>query len=64
MSDDEKQLVLLVEDDPDLCKTLLTPLGAVGYAVVATTSARDAMFKLKNQKFHCVILDLLLLKNA
>ena len=60
MSDAAKQLVLLVEDDPDQSNALLTALSAGGYAVAATASARDAMFKLKNQKFHCVILDLLL----
>ena len=60
MSEVAKQLILVVEDDLDQSKALAGALNASGYSAVVTAGARDAMFKLKNQKFYCVVLDLLL----
>ena len=50
--------ILVVEDDLDLCKAMERTLQAERYKTVGTNTFREAMIKLKNQNFSCVLLDL------
>lgn len=56
--DSEAHLVLVVEDDPDISLSLKEALEGEGYSVIIAPGIREAIFKLKNQPFKCIILDL------
>lgn len=53
--------ILIVEDDANLSETLTSLLQAQGCVVVKTMRVQDAVLKLMNQRFDCVLLDLRLL---
>lgn len=53
--------VLIVEDDANLSASLASLLVDQGYIVTKATRAHDAILKLMNQRFDCVLLDLKLL---
>jgi DNA-binding response OmpR family regulator len=50
--------ILVVEDDVELCNAMLSTLHRNGYKVVGATDVREATFKLKNQKYNCILLDM------
>lgn len=54
----EDKLVLVVEDETDLRTSILASLNSERYRSVGVANAREAIFKLKNQKFSLVLLDL------
>jgi DNA-binding NtrC family response regulator len=54
----ESPHILIVEDDVELCNGIMRALHREGYSPAGTIELRDAMFKLKNQKYACVLLDM------
>lgn len=56
----EGKLILVVEDNPDQADSILKALQKEGFTATGVPGVREAIFKLKNQKFSCVVLDLLL----
>jgi DNA-binding response OmpR family regulator len=54
----EPKSILVVEDDIDVCNAIVTTLAQNGYRPTGCSSAREANFKLKNQKFACILLDM------
>ncbi len=55
---DLKASILVVEDDADLANTLVETLNDLGLVAFTAKTVRAAGFKLKNQSFSCVILDI------
>ncbi len=55
---DTKASILVVEDDAELANTLVETLNDLGLTAFSATTVRAAGFKLKNQLFSCVILDI------
>jgi len=53
-----KPKILIVDDEPDICKALEFLLNREGYAVTAVNSGEDAIEKLKTEGFDVVITDL------
>lgn len=49
--------ILIVEDSPDLCAILVQELRNADFSPVVATNLREAMVKLKNQIFACIVLD-------
>ncbi len=49
--------VLIVDDEPAMCEMLSSGLGSVGYDIVATTSAEEALNLLRAGDFDCLITD-------
>jgi DNA-binding NtrC family response regulator len=54
----EGKTILVVEDDVELCNAILATLHRADYVPVGVVDLREAMFKIKNQRFSCVILDM------
>ena len=50
--------ILVVEDDPDLNRQLVTALGEAGYAVDSATDGEDGHFLGETEPYDAVILDL------
>lgn len=50
--------ILLIEDDVNVATTMDDLLVAEGYRVSRVTGVPQALFKLLNQRFDCVLLDL------
>ena len=50
--------ILIVEDDVELCNGIMRALHREGYNPSGAVELRDAMFRLKNQKYACVLLDM------
>lgn len=50
--------VLVIEDDVNLQNSLLKMLTLQGFKTMGTTEMRDALFRLKNQKYDCVVMDI------
>jgi len=50
--------ILVVDDDVDLCNSIVSALHRDGFRPTGVTTAREAIFKLKNQKYDCLILDM------
>ncbi|HNM31537.1 MAG TPA: response regulator, partial [Chitinophagales bacterium] len=50
--------ILVVEDDAELCNSIMKALFDQGYTPAGATDIKDAAFKLKNQKYNCILLDL------
>jgi len=50
--------ILVVEDDVDLCNEILGILNNAGFRPTGVTNSRDALSRLKNQKYSCIVLDL------
>ncbi len=53
-----KQKILIVDDEPDICKALEFFLKKEGYAVTSVNSGEDALERLKSESFDAVITDL------
>lgn len=50
--------ILIIEDAAELLTSLKESLQTEGFSCTGVATARDATFKLKNQKYACVLLDL------
>ena len=53
-----KKSILLLEDDTLLAETLAQALTDGGYHAVTATTVKEALGKLKNQAFFCVVTDI------
>ena len=53
-----KLRILVVDDEPDICKALAFLLGREGYAVTTANSGEQALAKLKEEPFDVVLTDL------
>ncbi len=53
-----KLRILVVDDEPDICKALAFLLGREGYAVTTANSGEEALAKQKNERFDVVLTDL------
>ena len=59
--DGVKQIqILVVDDDPDICDFMETLLQQVGYSVESLTNPSRALEELRTQRYHLVIVDLML----
>jgi DNA-binding NtrC family response regulator len=56
--------VLVVEDDKDICLSLIEALNAAGYFTTGASTVEDAQRKMKNQTFACLVIDLRLGEGA
>jgi len=52
------KFILIIEDDLYFAQALNEALTELGYIVMTSGRPSDALVKLKNQKFNCVLLDL------
>jgi two-component system, sensor histidine kinase len=50
--------VLVIEDDIDLCGTVVDTLKRAGYKTLGAHTSREAIMKLKNQTYHCILVDI------
>lgn len=50
--------ILVVDDEPELCKVLQKALKKEGYRVLTATTGRKALSILKKEKVHLLLLDL------
>lgn len=51
-------MILVVDDEPDLCKTLKKVLGKEGYQVLTATSGLEALKIMKREKIDLLLVDL------
>lgn len=58
MENPKGKQILVVEDDVDLCNSILQTLHQKGYQPIGVTDMRDATLRMKNQKFACLIFDI------
>lgn len=58
MNTDKKTQVIILDDEPIVCKRLKPGLEKVGYEVEAFTHSVDAMERIKEKEFDIVITDL------
>jgi DNA-binding NtrC family response regulator len=58
MSTDQKTQILILDDEPIVCKRLHPALEKAGYEVEAFTSSTEAMERVKTKEFDIVITDL------
>lgn len=56
----EKQLVLVVDDDPDLVEAVSMKLEALDYRIAKAYDGEEAMEKIKEEKPALVILDVMM----
>jgi DNA-binding NtrC family response regulator len=54
----EEKYILVVEDEVDLCHAIAVALKKAGYKSMGCATARDAMMKMKNQTYHCILTDI------
>ena len=54
----EQPWILLVEDEPDIAESITEVLTSNGYRVMHSARTADAITKLCNQLFACLILDM------
>jgi CheY-like chemotaxis protein len=52
--------VLIVDDEPSIGKIFGLKLKLIGYEVVSTTSGKEAIELIRNQKFDVMLLDVLM----
>jgi DNA-binding response OmpR family regulator len=57
----ENAKILLVDDDPDLTKSMQAVLGSAGYKVDIAASREEGMAKVRSEKPDLVILDVMML---
>ncbi|MCM2279550.1 MAG: response regulator [Oligoflexia bacterium] len=55
---DKIKWILIVEDDNDLREALARFLADKGFRTVTSSKVTDALNKLNNQKFSCILLDI------
>lgn len=53
-----EKTVLVIEDDPQLCNSILKLLQEENYRCIGVSSSREALFRLQNQKYSCILVDL------
>jgi DNA-binding NtrC family response regulator len=58
MSTDRKTQILILDDEPIVCKRLHPALEKAGYEVETYTSSTEAMERVKSKEFDIVITDL------
>ncbi len=58
MNTDHKTQILILDDEPIVCKRLHPALEKAGYEVEAFTSSAEAMERVKTKEFDIVITDL------
>jgi two-component system, NtrC family, response regulator HydG len=58
LSSTEATRILVVDDQPDMAEMLADDLSNRGYEAVATSSGRDALKKLKSERFDALVTDL------
>jgi DNA-binding NtrC family response regulator len=56
----ERASILLVDDDPDICKTLSLILEGEGYSVDVANSGAEAIEKSKEKVYNVALLDIVL----
>ena len=54
----EGRRILVVEDDISLCNSILNTLHRQGHNPKGVTDLREAAFRMKNQKYDCLIIDM------
>ena len=54
--------ILVVDDDPDICEYMETLLSQSGYTVESLTNPTRALEELRSQRYHVVILDIMMPK--
>jgi len=52
--------ILVVDDDPEICKLLIMSLSPLGYEVTSANDGFQALEKIEAERFNVVILDILL----
>ena len=50
--------ILVVEDDKDICLSLIEALNAAGFLASGAASVEDAQRKMRNQTYACLLIDL------
>lgn len=60
MSELTTKTVLIVEDDKTQADAMQQALQGAGFSTFHAPAVRDAIFKLKNQKYSCIVVDILL----
>lgn len=58
MNNQHKKWLLLIEDELDLLSVLDEHFTSLGYSVLCVSTISEAIKKLTNQKFECIILDM------
>ena len=58
MVEDERKSLLVIEDEEDLLEVLSENLNLHGYDVIGVTTGQEALSKISNQKFDCILVDL------
>lgn len=56
-NDNNSDLILIVDDEVDICWSLEYILNKNGFCTAIATNARDALLTLRNQRFHFVFID-------
>ena len=56
----DKKTILIIEDEKDLSEILADAFKARGFDVQACTKYSEAVFRLKNQTYNCILLDLVI----
>ncbi len=54
--------ILVVDDDPDICDYMQSLLSTAGYSVDTNTNPTRAIEELRSQRYHLVVLDLMMPK--
>ena len=53
-----KHWILIIEDEKELCEMLSEELANEGFSVLSSANAMEAIRRLKNQQFECILLDM------
>ncbi|MBN2140883.1 MAG: response regulator [Desulfovibrionaceae bacterium] len=56
-NDNNSELILIVDDEVDICWSLEYILNKNNFCTAIATSARDALLTLRKQRFHLVFID-------
>lgn len=56
----DKELILVIDDEPDICELLSVNLQKEGYDVITTNSGKDALELLEKHNFSGIVLDIML----
>ena len=54
----KEKSILVIEDDIDLCNSIMSALQRSGYRPFGASELREATLKLKNQTFACILVDM------
>src|SRR5512147_1608879 len=55
---DEKKMILIIEDDPDILRTMELHLGAAGFEILTARDGKAGLEKAKRVKPDLIVLDL------